>query len=69
MFATREARASTDESVESTESLVGTKKICICPRRTCKCEVADGFVGFYISTTILAIIGVAVTCFKIAGFF
>ena len=70
MFATRDTRASTDDSVESTESLVGvTRKICICPRRTCACECADGFVAFYVSSTVLTAIGVCVLCFKIAGMF
>ena len=69
MFVTRDTRASTDESVESIESLVGKRATCVCPRRTCACECADGFVGFYISTTILAVIGICVLCFKIAGFF
>ena len=70
MFVTRDTRASTSDSVESTESLVGDrKKLCVCPRRSCACECADGFVAFYVSTTVLSVIGVCLACFKIAGLF
>jgi hypothetical protein len=70
MFTTRDTRASTDDSADSIESLVGDrKKICVCPRRSCACECADGFVAFYVSSTVLTVIGVCVLCFKIAGMF
>jgi hypothetical protein len=75
MFVTRDTRASTSDSVESTESLVGDrKKICVCPlrscpKRSCACECADGFLVFYISSTVLTVIGVCLLCFKMAGLF
>jgi hypothetical protein len=69
MFVTRDIRASTSDSVESTESLVGKRATYVCPRRSCACECEDGFVVFYASTTVLAVIGICVVCFKLAGFF